>query len=334
MKEQGAEVTAENAPSEGGKASVFAAIAANVGIAIVKFIASAVSGSSAMFSEAIHSLVDCGNGILLLIGMKKAQRKPDFHHPFGSGKELYFYSLIVALAIFLLGGGVAIWEGVEAVEEALAGHAEIGDPLIGYIVLGACAILEGLSLRVALKNFNEARGTMRVFEFIRNAKDPSLYTVVLEDTAAETGLLFALIGTILTQTTRNAVFDGAASILIGLLLCTVAALLLKETKGLLVGEGVTAEEIDEMRAIVTEDDNVIECGKILTMYMGPSNLVVAMDVTLTPDLEYYELDMVTDEIEARIKQRWPETAQVYVEIERLDGVVAQHNAQDEWGTES
>ena len=320
--------------SEGGKSSVYAAIAGNIGVAIVKFIASAVSGSSAMFSEAIHSLVDSGNGILILVGMKKAQRKPDFHHPFGSGKELYFYTLIVALAIFLLGGGVAIWEGVGAVRESLAGHNTIGDPLVSYIVLIACALIEGMSLRVAVKNFNAARGSMRTFEFIRYAKDPSIYTVVLEDTAAETGLLLAFIGTILTHATQNTIFDGAASILIGLLLCAVAIVLLKETRGLLVGEGVTEAEIDEMRAIVTEDDNVLECGKILTMYMGPASLVVAMDVTLAPDLEYYELDEVTDEIENRIAQRWPETAQVYVEIERLDGVVAQHNAQDRWGSKS
>ena len=318
------------AAEEGGKSSVIAAIAGNVGVAIVKFIASAVSGSAAMFSEAIHSLVDCGNGILILVGLKKAQREPDFHHPFGSGKELYFYSLIVALAIFLLGGGVAIMEGVQAVKNALAGTAEIGDPLMGYIVLFACAFIEGMSLRVALKNFNAARGKTGPIAFIRNAKDPSLYTVVLEDTAAETGLLFALVGTILTQTTRNAVFDGAASILIGLLLCCVAFLLLTETKGLLVGEGVTAAEVDEMRAIVTQDDDVLDCGKILTMYMGPNNLVVATDITIADNLEYAELDTVTDDIEKRIKARWPETAQVYVEIESVAVCLAEQEAQEEW----
>lgn len=331
--DEGKPMSQEEAAEKGGKSSVLAAIAGNIGVAIVKFIASAVSGSSAMFSEAIHSLVDCGNGILILVGLKKAQRKPDFHHPFGSGKELYFYSLIVALAIFLLGGGVAIMEGITAIKSALAGTSEIGDPLMNYIVLAACAVIEGLSLRVALKNFNAARGKTRPLAFIREAKDPSLYTVVLEDTAAETGLLFALIGTILTQVTRNTLFDGGASILIGLLLCCVAGLLLKETKGLLVGEGVSPQEVDEMRAIATADANVVECGTILTMYMGPNNLVVAMDVTLAPELDHGEIDKATDNIEARIKSHWPETAQVYVEVERLGNVVAQHTAQDEWDQE-
>ena len=319
------------AENEGGKSSVIAAILGNIGVAVVKFIASVLSGSSAMLSEAVHSLVDCGNGILILIGLKKSQRPADFQHPFGFGKELYFYTLIVSLAIFLLGGGVAIMEGISAIRNALAGHSEIGDPLVAYLVLVACAIIEGMSLRVALKNFNQARGNVGPLAFIKNAKDPSLYTVVLEDSAAELGLAFALVGTILTQTTRNAIFDGAASIIIGLLLCAVAFLLLRETKGLLVGEGVSSAEVDEMRALANADDHVLDCGRVLTMYAGPTNLIIAMDVTLSDGLSRLEADQVTDGIEERLKERWPETSEVFIEIEVPATVTRQQAEQSAWG---
>ena len=312
------------------KLAVVAAILGNVGVAVVKFIASAISGSSALFSEAIHSLVDCGNGILILVGLRKARRAPDYAHPFGSGKELYFYTLVVSLAIFLLGGCVAILEGVQAIRHALAGAVEPGDPLVGYIVLVAAAFIEGTSLTIALKQFNAARGSMGPIAFIRQAKDPSLYTVVLEDSAAELGLLFALVGTVLTQVTGNAVFDGAASICIGLLLCCVSTLLLSETKGLLVGEGISPDEVDEMRLIAEDDPRVTEAGGILTMYMGPTSLLVVMDVSLTPNVPVAQVDEVTDNIEKRIKARWPETSQVYIEIESVSVCLREQEEQELW----
>ena len=310
--------------------SVIAAICGNIGVAIVKFIASQVSGSSALFSEAIHSLVDCGNGILILVGLRKARRAPDFNHPFGSGKELYFYTLIVSLAIFLLGGVVAVVEGVNAINEALAGTLTPGNPLVGYIVIIAAALIEGTSLRVALKNFNKARGDVGPIAFIRAAKDPSLYTVVLEDSAAELGLLFALVGTVVTQFTGNCVFDGAASILIGLLLCSVSVLLLSETKGLLVGEGVSAEEVDLMREIAEQDPLVRECGTVLTQYMGPRALIVAMDISLANGVSPQQVDRITDDIETRIRQRWPEASSVFIEIESLSVVLHEQEVQDAW----
>ena len=321
--------------NSGSKVSVIAAILGNLGVAIVKFIASAVSMSSAMFSEAIHSLVDCGNGLLILVGMKRAKQEPDFTHPFGFGKELYFYTLIVALLIFMLGGGVAIYDGVKAIRAAIDGTAVIGDPIVNYVVLIAAAVIEGTSLTIAVKNFNIERRkmNMRPIEFIRYAKDPSLYTVVLEDSAAETGLLIALMGTVLTQTTQNAIFDGVASCLIGLLLCFVAIILLTETKGLLVGEGITSEEVDEMRAIVMSDERVLACGRILTQYMGPHYLLVDMDITLLAHLDARAIDKITDTIETRIKKRWPEAAQVFIEVERLSDVAEQKRDQDEWDEE-
>ena len=310
--------------------SVIAAICGNVGVAIVKFIASALSSSSALFSEAIHSLVDCGNGILILIGLRKSKRPADFEHPFGSGKELYFYTLIVSLCIFLLGGGVAIVEGIETVQKALEGALAPGDPLVGYVVIVAAACIEGASLRVALKNFNKARGQVGPLAFIKQAKDPSLFTVVLEDSAAELGLIFALLGTVATQVTRNCVFDGAASVLIGLLLCCVAFLLLRETKGLLVGEGVLPAEVAEMRELAEADARVRECGTVLTQYMGPRSLIVTMDIGLAPGVAVAEIDEVTDGIEARIKERWPEAQAVFIEIESLGVVLAEQREQDAW----
>ncbi len=315
---------------EGSRLSVIAAICGNIGVAAVKFIASAISGSSALFSEAIHSLVDSGNGVLILVGMHKARRAPDYTHPFGSGKELYFYTMIVSLAIFLLGGVVAIMEGVRAVQESLAGTLQLGDPLVGYVVLVAAAAIEGFTLSVALKAFNEARGSLGPLAFIRKTKDPALYTVVLEDSAAELGLLFALIGMVLTQVTGNTIFDGAASILIGLLLCSVAVLLLSETKDLLVGEGVSPEEVTLMREIAEDDDRVTEAGTILTLYMGPTSLVVAMDVSLASDVDSEEVVQVTDGIERRIKERWPETFQVFIEVETPEEVLKEQEIQEHW----
>ena len=321
----------ETASAEkGSKVSVIAAICGNVGVAVVKFIASALSGSSALFSEAIHSVVDCGNGLLILLGLRKAKKAPDYSHPFGSGKELYFYTLIVSLAIFLLGGVFAIMEGINAIRAALAGQSTLGDPLVGYIVIVAAAIIEGSSLTVALKNFNVARGSMKPLEFIRAAKDPSLYTVVLEDSAAEIGLLFALLGNVLSQATGNPLFDAAASVFIGALLCCVAVLMMTETKGLLVGEGVTPEEVDEIQALAEADARVRECGSVLTLYMGPTSLLVVMDISLMPTVIPAEVDAITDGIESRIKARFPEATQVYIEEESLSVCLQELREQDAW----
>ncbi|MBO7701812.1 MAG: cation diffusion facilitator family transporter, partial [Eggerthellaceae bacterium] len=236
---QDARVEGEGPAGESPKA-VIAAVLANIAIGIVKFIAAFISGSSAMISEGIHSIVDSGNGLLILFGMKRAERKPDLAHPFGYSMELYFWTLVVAVMIFALGGGLSIYEGIERLIE-ITPDTKLGDPTLNYIVIAISAIIEGLSLRVALREFNAARGKVKPLRFIRDAKDPSLFTVVLEDSAALTGLLFAFLGTLLGHITGNPVFDGIASVLIGLLLAFVAVILLRETKGLLIGEGLQAD---------------------------------------------------------------------------------------------
>lgn len=313
--------TAERKAGTGGESrgSVIAAILGNILVGIVKFVAAAISGSTAMLSEGIHSIVDSGNGILILLGLKRAERKPDFTHPFGYGKELYFWTLVVSLLIFALGGLVSIVEGSRAI--AAADVAKIsGDARMSYIVLVLAALIEGGSLYVGLRTFNRARGDMRPFEFIRQAKDPSLYTVVLEDSAAELGLIFAFCGVFLGRVLHNPYLDGAASVLIGTLLCVVAVILLKETKGLLVGEGMPRTDLEEVRDMVEDDPAVETCGRILTMYVGPNNLLLATDAGFRQGVSAQEILDAIDRIEASIIARFPETDRIFIESESLKRV--------------
>jgi cation diffusion facilitator family transporter len=314
-------------PAEQGESTVavVAAIVGNILVGIVKFIAAAISGSSAMLSEGVHSVVDSGNDILILLGIKRAQQPADAMHPFGHGKELYFWTLVVALLIFALGGGVSIWEGVRTIQ-AVGPDTVLGDPTMNYIVLIAAALIEGTSLTIALRQFNMARGSIRPFQFIREAKDPSLYTVVLEDSAAEGGLLLAFLGVFFSHLLNNPYLDGVAAIGIGLLLCLVAVVLLKETKGLLIGEGMKHDELEEIQQIVEGNAQVDSCGRILTMYMGPNNLMVAVDAGFKPSATAPQVLHAVDEIESRIVTRFPQTDCMFIEAEGLRQVHRQHDA--------
>lgn len=305
--------------------AVVAAILANIAVGIVKFIASAISGSSAMFSEGIHSIVDSGNGMLVLLGIHQAKKPADSEHPFGRGKELYFWTMLVAILIFALGGGVSIWEGVQALK-AVGPDTKLGDPTMAYIVLVLAMIIEGTSLFVALKQFNAARGATPPMQFIKEAKDPSLYTVVLEDTAAETGLVIAFLGLFFGHLFNNPYLDGIAAILIGLLLATVATILLRETKGLLIGEGMNHDELEEIQQMVEADEAVARCGRILTLYMGPSELVVTIDAGFKPTKSAGEILSAVDRIEDRIRTRFPQATRVFIEAESLRQVQIQHDA--------
>ncbi len=324
------------AEKEGGGAhgestiAVVAAVVANIAVGIVKFIASAISGSSAMFSEGVHSIVDSGNGLLVLLGIHRSKKPADSTHPFGYGKELYFWTLVVSILIFALGGGVSLWEGVQALR-SVGPDTKLGDPTMAYIVLILALIIEGVSLSVALKQFNAARGTTRPMRFIKEAKDPSLYTVVLEDTAAEPGLLIALAGLFFGHLFNNPYFDGIAAVLIGLLLAGVAIILLRETKGLLIGEGMHRDELQEIQGIVEADEVVERCGRILTMYMGPKNLVVNIDASFKTDCTAEQVLSAVDRIEQGIKRRFPQAANVFIEAEGLKEVTAQHDAFESLG---
>lgn len=297
--------------------AVIAAIAGNILIGIVKFIASAISGSSAMMSEGIHSIVDSGNGILILLGIKRSEKGADEEHPFGYGKELYFWTLVVSVLIFALGGGLSIMEGIRAMMEAHAGTRELGDPTVSYIVILASFIIEGISLIIAFKQFNRARGAVRPMAFIKQAKDPSLFSVVLEDTAAEIGLIIAASGIFFGHLFNNPYLDGGSSVVIGLLLCVVAFILLRETKGLLVGEGLLHEELLKIRAIVESDANVQACGRILTMYFGPEDLLVSIDAAFRQNVSARDVLISIDQIENNIKAEFPMATRVFIEAESL-----------------
>ena len=316
-----------------GKIAVVAGMIGNIAVCIVKFVAAFISGSSAMLSEAIHSVVDSCDGVFMLLGLHRANRKPDYLHPFGYGKELYFWTMVVALLVFFMGGGMSLVKGVQSIQETMVGTHVLGDTTLNFIVIVAGMVIEGITLGIGIKQFNAARGDVGPVKFIRDAKDPSLYTVVLEDSAAELGLCFALVSTIVCDVTGNLYFDGVASILIGILLCFVAIILLRETKGLLVGEGMKHQSLDELRDIVEADDRVISCGRILTMYMGPEDLLIAIDATFKTELSAHEVLLTVDDLERRLHARWPQAHSVFIEAESMRSVLRQKLVEENWEDE-
>jgi len=303
------------------KVAVLAAVAGNLIIAVIKFIAAALTGSSAMISEGIHSLVDTGNGGLLLLGMKRAKEPADAGHPFGHGKSLYFWSLVVAVSIFGIGGGMSLYEGVAHIRH-VAPEALHGDPTVNYIVLAIAMLVEGASFTVATRQFWKAKGSKGAWQFIRESKDPSLYTVVLEDSAAMLGLIFAFLGVFFGHLFQNPYLDGIASIAIGLLLMSVAFLLAFETKGLLLGEGVDPDVLADIRARVESDPAVERAGDILTMYMGPYELLVNLGVGFKPGTTAEEMHESIGRIERDLQGAYPECTRVYIEAQSLPAVRA------------
>ena len=300
--------------------AVIAAVLANIAIGIVKFIAAFFSGSSAMISEGVHSIVDSGNGLLILFGIKRSQRKPDLLHPFGYSQELYFWTLVVAVMIFALGGGVSLYEGISRIRE-ITPETTLGDPTLSYIIIAISAVIEGASFFVGIREFNAARGNTSPLRFIKEAKDPSTFTVVLEDAAAEIGLLLAFLGTFFGHVFQNPYFDGIASILIGVLLAGVAVVLLRETKGLLIGEGLSADEIRQIKQIVESEPCVIECGRILSLYLGPHDMLLAVDASFDEGAEPDLIDASIDSIERAIVRTFPQTTRIFIEPENLKATI-------------
>jgi cation diffusion facilitator family transporter len=297
----------------GSRVAVIAAVVGNLLVAIIKFVAAGLTGSSAMVAEGIHSLVDTGNGGLVLLGMKRSQAPADEQHPFGHGKSLYFWTLIVAISIFGIGGGMSLYEGISYLQHPSA----LGNPWPNYIVLAIAFLVEGSAFFVAMREFNAARGERGAFDFIRNAKDPSLFTIVFEDSAAMLGLIVAFLGVFLGHLFKNPYFDGAASIVIGLILMGVAFLLARESKGLLVGEGVEPAVLAAMRALVSADESVRAVGAIRTIYLGPSDLLVNLDAAFDPQMDSDAVHDAVTRIEAALKRAYPETRRVYIEVESL-----------------
>ena len=295
------------------RTAVIAAIAGNLAIAATKFIAAAFTGSSAMLSEGIHSVVDTGNGGLLLLGVRKSKKPPDATHPFGHGKELYFWSLIVAILIFALGGGMSVYEGVTHI--AQPHHNQ--DPTWNYVVLGLAIIFESGSFYFAFKAFRKEMGRQRVLQTIHASKDPTTFTILFEDTAALLGLLVAFVGIFLGHALNNPYLDGVASIAIGVILGVVAGFLAYESKGLLIGEGVDQETLKSIRKIAREDPAVVKVRKALTMHFGPHDVLLTLDIQFQEKLTASEISAAVDHLEKKIRDRHPEIKHIFIEAKSL-----------------
>lgn len=307
------------AASRGSKVVIYAAIAGNFLIAVAKFAAGSVTGSSAMISEGVHSLVDTGNGMLLLFGIRQSQLPPTRNHPFGRGKELYFWTLVVAILIFAVGGGISIYEGIRHIQ-----HPEpITDPIWNYIVLAFGIVVEGIAWTIALREFRRVKVTKSYIESIRLSKDPTTFTVLLEDSAALLGLVTAFAGVWVSHTYGIPAVDGLASVGIGLILAGVATFLAYECKGLLIGEGVDMETADSIRTAVNDDPDVVKLRRGLSMYLGPYDILLALDVEFVAERNADEVAIAIRRIEHRIRERHEEVRYVFVETQPHDAISGQ-----------
>ena len=292
---------------------VFAALAGNVGVAAVKVAAAAYTGSTAMLSEAVHSFVDTGNQGLLLLGMRQAAQRPNAGHPFGHGLRLYFWSFIVAMLVFGLGAGVSVLEGVQKI----MAPREVHDVWVNYLVLGCAMAIESTTLLVGLREFRRSKGRRGWFEALRHSKDPSVFTVVLEDSAALVGLTLALGGLLLAQVLHAPVWDGIASVGVGALLAAAAWFLASECHGLLTGEAASPEVCRSVRALAAQP-GVRRVNDVMSMHFGPAEVLLALSLEFEDHLSSGTVqDMVTD-IEQRIQRSHPEMRRIFVEAQRAE----------------
>jgi len=291
------------------KVAIYGAVAANVAIAVTKFVVAGITGSSAMLSEGIHSAVDTFNGILLLVGLKLSQRPATPEHPFGHGKELYFWSLIVAVLIFGVGGGLSFYEGVQQVR-----HPQpMQDPMWNYVVLGVAAVFEGSSFVIALRQFLTQAGSTPFWEALHRSKDPTTYTVLAEDSAALIGLVVAAVGIALSQGLDKPVLDGAASLIIGLLLAGVAVALTWESRSLLIGEGIRPETARAIRSIALAQPKVRDVGRVLSMYVGPDDVLVTMDMDFDDGTAAADAGIAIAAVERQVRARYPMIKRLFIE---------------------
>ena len=307
------------------KKAIYAAIIGNFAIAVTKFLGAAVSGSSAMLAEGIHSLVDTGNGGLLLLGIRRSQRPPDEAHPYGYGKSLYFYTLIVAVLIFGLGGGFSLYEGIlHTLDPGHGGPSSatllgitISGLTLNTLVLSAAIVFEGLAFRTAWQEFNKQRGDAPLVEAIRAAKDPTTFTVLFEDSAAMAGLAVALVGVHLAEALQMPVIDGVASIIIGLILCGVALLLVWESKKLLVGEAARPEVRASIREIARAQSGVEGVVRMLSVHMGPYAIVLNLEVHFEAHLNAEAVEQAVESMEHAIRAKHKDVKYIFVEAKAL-----------------
>ena len=295
--------------SSSSKKVIWAALIGNSLIAVTKFTAALVTGSSAMLSEGVHSLVDTGNQVLLLYGLKRSQAPPDEHFPFGHGKEVYFWSFVVAILIFALGAGISIYEGIAHIRHP----SMITSPGINYIVLSLAFLFEGVAWLFAFREFSRAKGKWGYFEAVQRGKNPSLFVVLFEDSAAMLGLGVAFLGIFITQATGNPLYDGIASVVIGLILGGTAIWLAHETKGLLIGESANREVVHGIRVLANSFPQIETVYEVLTLHMGPDYILVNISLDFVDTVPAGQIEKVLEQIRETIKVQYPHVKRIFAE---------------------
>ena len=297
---------------QGSRKVVWAGILGNLLVAVTKFVAAGLTHSSAMLSEAVHSLVDTTNQGVMLYGLNRSARPPDKAHPLGHGRELYFWSFVVAVLIFAIGAGVSIYEGVRHVLDPV----EMESPWVNYVVLALAAVIEFGSWTVAMREFRRHKGDLGYYEAAEQTKDPSTLTLLLEDSAALVGIAIALAGTAASQLFDMPTLDGVASILIGLLLAAVSIFLARESKRLLIGEPARRGLVDAIRKCAAAQPGVESVNGILTIHMAPRQVVCALSLEFADALKVPEIERAVEEVEARIRASHPEVTLLFVKPQR------------------
>lgn len=292
----------------GSKKVIYAAILGNLLIAATKFIAAFFTGSSAMLSEGVHSLVDTGNGALLLYGLRRAARPADKSHPFGHGRELYFWSFIVALLVFAVGAGVSFYEGVIHIMRP----EPVANPIVNYVVIGLAMIFEGASWFVALKEFRTMKGKLGYVEAVQESKDPSVFTVLFEDTAALLGLIIALVAISAAQIFDMPALDGVGSIGISIILAATAIFLARESKGLLMGEAALPEVEQQILHLANRDPDIQKANGVLTVHMGPKQIVAGLSVEFEDHIQAPQIEACVERLEAVLKTANPDIVTLFV----------------------
>ncbi len=292
--------------------AIYAALVGNGLIAVTKFGAAAFTGSAAMLSEGIHSLVDTGNQVLLLLGLQRAGRPPSKEFPFGHGKEVYFWSFAVAILIFALGAGISIYQGVIHILEP----AEIENVRVNYIVLGLAILFEAGAFAVAYREFAAHKGELGFLEAVKRGKDPSLYVVLFEDGAAMLGLLVALGGIALAEVTGNPVFDGVASLLIGIILALTAVWLAYETQSLLIGESASSWIVKDIRQTLTRSEVITSINEVASLHMGPNFILVTISVDFAENLSASDVEAEVSALTRAIKAIDPDVRRVFIEAQK------------------
>ena len=303
-----------NGASSESRLAIVVAILGNLAIATTKLIAAAFTGSSAMISEGIHSLVDTGNGGFMMLGISKSQKPADSEHPFGHGKELYFWSLIVSLAIFAVGCGMSIYEGLLHLSEP----QPVSSPYWNYAVLACAFIFEGISWVFGWKAFRTTKGRYGILEAIHNSKDPSRFLVFLEDSAALLGIVIAFTGITLGWLLNTSSADAVASILIGLLLGVISIFLAYESKGLLIGEGVDRETLRRLRKLIEADKDVAHLSRLLTMHFGPNEILLALEIKFRDELSVLDVRTAVSRLKKTVQKEYPEITHVFFASESFD----------------